>query len=648
MSIRSVLIGGAVILTTLGTGIVGVVGVISINDSVLREAQARVDHDLDTVNALYRQSSQMLAERLESKLGGFTLRDAEVRSAERLQQWKQALNFAVLNVCGPDGRPLAGAYPDRDTRVPVANDPVLRRALVGSPAWGTVLLAAERLESEGGAALRNLVAVPAAEPSTMRGTDSALFQWFAFPLVGAEGRVLALVYGGRPLNHDYEMVDTFRDIVFGTALFEEKPLGTVTVFLTGTRVATNVLDAQGRRAVGTEVSDEVREAVLQQGRRWRARAWVVDAWYLSGYQPLRDPDDRTIGMLYVGLLEAPYNQLRARLITRFLAPVGAVLVLGLVAAWWVVGRIARPLQRLRDSAERIAEGDWDSDIAEGRTYSEIDDLARMFQQMQQAIRQRDEQLREQNRALGETNEQLRETNSNYMTTLRFVTHELKSPLATVQSMIDVLVSGVLGEVPEKLRHPLTRIKRNCEELQDMVKNYLDLARAERGELVAEKCRINVLEDVVEPCVTQARPLFDSRNVTVETDCEAGLVVEADPELLRIVLNNFLSNAAKYGREGGRAALQVDMDEDGLTVSVWNEGAGFTEEEGNRLFGKFSRLNNDTTKGKRGSGLGLYLCKQIVELHAGTVWAESEPGQWARFSFRLLPPADLTRPAGSVE
>jgi len=167
-----------------------------------------------------------------------------------------------------------------------------------------------------------------------------------------------------------------------------------------------------------------------------------------------------------------------------------------------------------------------------------------------------------------------------------------------------------------------------------VKNYLDLARAERGELVASKSRIDVLRDVVEPCTEQARPLFDSRKVTVETVCPAGLVVEADPELLRIALSNFLSNAAKYGKEGGRAELRAGRDGDGLTVSVWNEGPGFSEEEGKLLFGKFSRLRNDTTKGKRGSGLGLYLCRQILELHGGRVWAESEPGHWARFSLHL--------------
>ena len=102
----------------------------------------------------------------------------------------------------------------------------------------------------------------------------------------------------------------------------------------------------------------------------------------------------------------------------------------------------------------------------------------------------------------------------------------------------------------------------------------------------------------------------------------------------LVLTNYLTNAAKYGKEHGQATLTVVEDQGAMTVSVWNEGAGFTAEEKALLFSKFSRLKNENTANKRGSGLGLFLVKYILELHEGSVWAESEPGQWAKFCFRL--------------
>lgn len=634
LSIRGVLVGVMLLVSVAAIGIVAAVGVISINTNIVREAQERVNHDLDTVLSLYEAQFRSLTQQFEGRVGTLGPDDATGQTSRRLNEWRRQLGFTVLNLCDAQGRPVAGTYSDPDARVPVSSDPVLRRALSGELARGTVLLEPDRLRLEGGPALSHLVAVEPNGASPAGGTSAALFMWFARPITDDDGRVIALVYGGRTLNHNYALVDSFRNTVFGTGLHEGKPLGTVTVFLGTVRVATNVLHTDGRRAVGTVVSPDVAQEVLERGRRWQARAWVVDAWYLSGYEPLRDPDGRRVGMVYVGLLEAPYAEIRSRLIAGFMSPVIVVLVLGLVVVALIVRQITRPLNRLRDSAELIAGGDWASGIAPEPTYREITDLADSFRKMQSAVQDRDRQLREQNRALTETNEQLERVNSNYIQTLGFVTHELKSPLAAIQSHIDLLVGGLVGEVSPEANRLLVRIKRNCEELQDMVKNYLDLSRVERGELAADRRPIDLVADVVRPCVDQNGPLFESRGMRLETEVPETLEVKADPELLRIALTNYLSNAAKYGAEGGLTRLEVRRGDGDVSVSVWNEGPGFTDEESARLFQKFSRLRNRNTADKRGSGLGLWLCDLVVGLHGGSVAAESRLGEWARFTFRI--------------
>jgi len=168
----------------------------------------------------------------------------------------------------------------------------------------------------------------------------------------------------------------------------------------------------------------------------------------------------------------------------------------------------------------------------------------------------------------------------------------------------------------------------------LVKDYLDLSRAERGELVAKNSAIDFRAAVVDPCVQQTQPLFESREIDLEAVCPSGLDAQADPELMRIAVGNYLTNAAKYGRESGSARLEVHAEHGQITVSVWNEGDGFTPMEVDTLFKKFSRLRNDNTKGKRGSGLGLFLCKEIAGLHGGRVWAQAEPGEWAQFNLSL--------------
>jgi signal transduction histidine kinase len=218
--------------------------------------------------------------------------------------------------------------------------------------------------------------------------------------------------------------------------------------------------------------------------------------------------------------------------------------------------------------------------------------------------------------------------------LGFVTHELKSPLAAMQTLIAVMLEGLVGEVPEKIGTYLVRLRRNCEELQDMVKNYLDLSRIGAGELVVRRVPVEFRREIVDPCVEHAQMLFESREVALAVDCPGEVTVEVDRDLLQVALTNYLTNAAKYGAEGTQVHLTVREDKGKLITAVRNEGAGFRPEESSSLFAKFSRLDNKNTTRNRGSGLGLYLTKYIIELHQGEVWAESTPDRWAKFYFSV--------------
>ncbi len=624
MSIRAALIGGISFLLILSSASLGWVGVRAIRENVVREAQSRVDHNLSLLASLYQAELALDAERLrgaveELDVGAEGIDPESAELTAGLLEIRRRLGFAVLGFAGPDAVEL---------------DPMLRSALGGGASHGTVRLSAARLRLEGGDALAASLRVPPPAGGTSGGTADALFRWHALPLLDDAGRVTGAVYGGKPINHDHGMIDRFSRTLFGERLHAGKPEGTVTVFLGGTRVATNVRDPAGERALGTEVSEAVRDHVLEGGERWQDRAWVVDAWYLSGYRPMKDPDGTTLGMLYVGLLEAPYDELRTRMIRRFAVPALSLLGLACVASVLIVRGITRPLEELKATAERIAAGDWERPVAAGGSYGEISSLSEALTEMQSAIRERDRDLRRKNAELSETNLRLEEANENYMSTLGFVTHELKAPLANMQSYIDLVVDGFGGELDEKGKGMLVRVRRNCEELQGMVKDYLDLSRAERGGLMPKVEEVDLVADVVRPAAGLVEGLFRSREMELEVAAPESLAMTGDPELLRIALGNLLSNAAKYGREGGRARLEVEPGDGAVSVSVWNEGEGFSEGERERLFAKFSRLRNATTRSRKGSGLGLFLTAQIVERHGGRVRAESEPGEWGRFGFEI--------------
>ena len=140
----------------------------------------------------------------------------------------------------------------------------------------------------------------------------------AYPVVDAKGKVLGVLVGAILLNRNYEIVDRIKSIVFKDATYQGKEIGTATLFLGEWRISTNVTDKEGHRALGTRAMKEVQEQVLQNGLPWVQRAYVVDDWYITAYEPIRDFEHRIVGMLYVGILETKYTVLKERLILLFM------------------------------------------------------------------------------------------------------------------------------------------------------------------------------------------------------------------------------------------------------------------------------------------------------------------------------------------
>jgi two-component system NtrC family sensor kinase len=139
-----------------------------------------------------------------------------------------------------------------------------------------------------------------------------------YPVVDTNGQVLGALTGGILLNRHYEIVDRIKNIVFKDAKYKGKEIGTATIFLREWRISTNVMDKEGHRAIGTRAMKEVQEQVLQNGLPWMQRAYVVDDWYITAYEPIRDFQDKIVGTLYVGILETKYAVLKERLILLFM------------------------------------------------------------------------------------------------------------------------------------------------------------------------------------------------------------------------------------------------------------------------------------------------------------------------------------------
>ena len=638
MTLKAKFTLGIIGVFALLAGGISIATVVWVNNTNLKQATNRVERNINSAWLIYddhlrmiRRLTEFLAR--EVSAGG----EALTRQKDNLEAYREKFDLNILTLLDARGRVVLRTHPPYRRSDRLAEDVLVGKVLAtGESVSGTILLAPDRLQVEG---------LDLDELCEKCGSGSpGMFMGAAVPII-SEGRLLGILEAGVLLNGSTRKVDRIRDLVFENESYEGKPVGTATIFMKDLRISTNVADSLGQRAIGTRVSREVADRVLARGLSWTGRAWVVDAWYLSQYDPIRDPDGHIIGMLYVGELEQKYLDLRTDAIILYLSVIGVGVTLAFLV-FFLIGKksILNPVEALSIATKKLAEGDLSYRL-EVETNDEVGELSTSFNRMgDQLERQRDE-IRDKQQALEKTNEELRTTNRNYMDMLGFVSHELRNPLSSSIMRLSTLTDGYLGALNERQKEVVEAVDRNLHYFLDMIKNYLDLSRLEKGELEVQETTVSLYADVIAPMLDGLEGERQEKGIKVENGVPEDMEIDADRDLLRIVYDNLLANALKYGRLGGRIVLDARQTEAETRMSIYNEGAGIPQEKMALLFQKFSRIPHPAHQGEKGTGLGLYICKEIIEKHGGNIWAESEEGQWAQFIFTL--PREPNRAVGSA-
>jgi two-component system, sensor histidine kinase and response regulator len=219
--------------------------------------------------------------------------------------------------------------------------------------------------------------------------------------------------------------------------------------------------------------------------------------------------------------------------------------------------------------------------------------------------------------------------------MAIVAHEFKSPVATVHTTVETLYRGYFGHLTPEQQHSLETVMRNCQYLEDIIRSYVDLTRMELNNLEFRPQEVDLVREVVEPVVGTPEYQENFKKMRLVSHYDEVPKVMGDANLLKIVVNNLVNNAIKYGAPGTDMRVEVSKHNGRVTLSVFNEGAGIPRADiSTRLFTRFGRLKQKGTEGVKGSGLGLYICKQIVDKHRGTIEVSSEVGKFARFAVEL--------------
>ena len=618
-----VFVGGSVALT---------LGIVLYGKTVLERAQQQVKMDINSARMVYDQKIDNIQFLLQlTARRGVIVEELKQRNTRLLKQMLEEIrldnNLDFLSLTDKKGIVLVRSrYPFKvgDDR---SNDAMVSKALGGEQISGTQILSQKELNEEGDGlaerAFMLFVPIPQAIPRARDRETSGMVVEAAIPVIDKNDDLLGVIYGGILLNRNYEIVDRIKNTVYRGESYKEKDIGTATIFQWDVRISTNVKNSNGLRAIGTRVSRDVYERVLENGKPYVGNAYVVNAEYITAYEPIRNVLGRIIGILYVGILEQPFIDLRNQVIYLFFSIALVGVLVALIIGYLLARSMSKPIEKLVYATQEISQGEFPTSLG---IYSddEIGRLANSFSQMSQSLQ----------KTMGD----LKELNKRYLGLLGFTTHELKQPLGVLKGYLIMLQGETLGKLSTDLqREALLEMRSSVNTLNDMIQKYLQLSKIEAGQLVVEKKLIKIFKEAINPVLEGEASQLSIKNMKVVIE-ERGklekLSITADPILMRIVFSNLITNAIKYGKTGGIINLGFQEQDDTRRFHVKNEGPGIPKYKLETIFDKFVRIDIKELGKQMGTGLGLYNTKEIIEKHGGKVWAESEEGKWADFIFVL--------------
>lgn len=613
--------------------------------TIVSLAQAKVRHDLSSARMVYDDSLRSIESvvRLSAALdflGPVLKTGGDQAAAARLDAIRREYGLDTLTLTDERGRVVLRARQPQIRGGDLSGDPLVQSALQGRGRAGTAIVPRAELLKEGSdlaeRASFTFVPTPMASDRADDREEDGMMMKAAAPVTGGGSRILGALVGGVLLNRDFAIVDRVKEIISQGERYKGRDIGTATIFQDDLRIATNVLDASGRRAVGTRVSREVNEAVLVKGGRWTDRAFVVREWFITAYEPIRDIENRIIGMLYVGILEKPYLDLRNQVMGTFtvMALLAAAVLLALL--WLLAATVTRPIGKMVEATERIIGGDLRHRVETG-TGDEVGHLAASFNRMTDNFVEAQNHLAQWGRTLEkrveERTRELREAQDALLQSEKLaslgkmaagVAHEINNPLTSILINAHLLLERCPDDAES--RENLTLIADETARCAQIVRGLLEFAR-----LTPSRTAPASINEILERTVALLKKQALVRNITVVEELAPDLPsLDLDRNKFQQVFSNLMINACEAMPEGGRLRIvsRAAADGGGLEVEISDTGVGIPRENLTRLFDPFF-----TTK-TFGTGLGLAVSYGVVRSRGGTIDVRSEVGRGSVFTVKV--------------
>jgi two-component system NtrC family sensor kinase len=625
------LIASFLIISIISNLVFTIAGITYTGNRIIAQAQEMVRTDLNSAREIYSGELRHVQDVVQLTARRPIIQDIFAFGVTKtiqsnLEREKQSEDLDILTVVDKTGNVLLRTNFPYKTGDNISQQELIKSAVdTQTTVASTTIVPAEFLANESPrlAARAHFVFIdtPMAKPRTDTEQTTGMLLAVAAPVFDANELLIGTLFGAVLLNRSYTIVDTIKQTVFQGMMYKGKDIGTATIFQDDVRISTNVMTEQGTRAIGTRVTEAVYNQVVEKSLPWIDRAYVVNNWYITAYEPIRDLSDKVIGILYVGILEEKYTDLRqSAVLTFLLISLGGILAS--IGVSYVISRnITVPVKKLATASKELANGNLEIKV-EKTSDDELGELADSFNTMAFALRERDERLKEFTRKKFMESERLALVGQ----LAANVAHELNNPLQGIVTYSHLLLEKDICDQPTTQN--IQKIVTQANRCRDIIRGLLDFSRQRKPDKTLSDINSILTEGI---SLVENQALFQNVQISMNLDQNLPKVVIDPSQIVRVFIN-LIVNAAEAMDGNGKLTITslTDAHKGCIEVDVADTGSGIPAENYDKIFDPFFT----TKETGHGVGLGLAISYGIIKEHKGSISVESKVGKGTTFTVRL--------------
>ncbi|MBP9989146.1 MAG: HAMP domain-containing histidine kinase [Ruminococcus sp.] len=320
---------------------------------------------------------------------------------------------------------------------------------------------------------------------------------------------------------------------------------------------------------------------------------------------------KTIAIVFATkpITQAWYNYAR-QILRIFLISALIGLAISFVTVYFLSYRLTKPLRQMSIATKKYAKGDFSYKV-DVRGNDEVSELSQAFNTMAMS---------------------LSALESSRRSFVANVSHELKTPMTSIGGFIDGMLDGTISE--EEYPYYLKLVSDEVKRLSRLVTGMLNMSKIESGDMPINIKKFDIAEDIVKTLLSFEQKITNKSIDILGLDNFENLYINADEDMMRQVIYNLIDNAVKFTPENGYILFSAFQQNNATVISIKNSGAGIEREEIGKIFERFYKVDKSRSYDVKGAGLGLYLCKSIIELHGGHISVNSIVGEYTEFIFRI--------------